>query len=200
MTLPNVMSPERLVAFTATGSPVPLSIEAVLSDGIEARLEPPWIPVRVVIIGIRSFGENAMARQVSGVQGWSVDFWGHHRRASTATCGPQSASSLRCWTPRVAGNLRCESGPDEGSEILNARRGRARSVGRTRFDGAVAVRKPQKIVSYGVLGDREVFFDEPQIACFIADMSATVERGEDSRKRLLIGAEDRIKCDESSAL
>jgi hypothetical protein len=100
VTLPNVISPERLVAFTATGSPVPLSIEALLTNGIEARLEPPWIPVRVVIIGIRSFGENAMARQVSGVQGWSVDFGTITEGASTAGLAP--AERLSASLPDVA--------------------------------------------------------------------------------------------------
>ena len=73
VTIPNVISPERLVAFTAGGAPVPIAIEAIVSNGVQARLEPQGVPVRIVIVGIETLGENATARQNSRVQGWAID-------------------------------------------------------------------------------------------------------------------------------
>lgn len=69
VTIPNVLSPERLSAFTATGASVPI---AILGDGVLARLQPTGFPERIVIVGIESLGENAIARQNSRVQGWAV--------------------------------------------------------------------------------------------------------------------------------
>ncbi len=70
VTIPNVISPERLAAFTATGGSVPI---AILDSIVRVRLEPPAFPLRIVILGIESLGENANARQNSRVQGWSLD-------------------------------------------------------------------------------------------------------------------------------
>ena len=70
VSIPNVIQPERLVAFSPTGRPVPL---ALLDNSVRVRLAPPGIPMRIVIIGIETFGENANARQTASVQAWFVD-------------------------------------------------------------------------------------------------------------------------------
>jgi hypothetical protein len=70
VTIPNVITPEQLVAFTSSGASVPI---AILDTTVRVRLQPPGVPVRVIIIGIESLGENAEARQTSRVQAWSLD-------------------------------------------------------------------------------------------------------------------------------
>ena len=94
VTIANVISPERLAAFTATGKPLPLAILATLNGGVQVRLEPQGIPVRIVIVGIESLGENAQARQTSPVQGWSVDVGTIMEIASTTGLVPAQRISL----------------------------------------------------------------------------------------------------------
>ena len=91
MSIPNVIQPERLVAFSATGQPVPL---AVLDNRVRIRLEPPGIPTRIVIIGIETLGENANARQTSSVQAWFVDVGSIDDGASIAGLAPARRVSL----------------------------------------------------------------------------------------------------------
>ena len=91
ITIPNVLSPERLTAFTATGGPVPL---AILGNGVQVRLQPTGFPERIVIVGIESLGENANARQNSRVQGWSVDVGAITDGVSTSSLVPAQRLSL----------------------------------------------------------------------------------------------------------
>jgi hypothetical protein len=91
VTIPNAQSPERLTAFTATGAPVPI---AILSNGVQARLQPTGFPERIVIVGIESLGQNANARQNSRVQGWSVDVGAIADGASTSGLVPAERISL----------------------------------------------------------------------------------------------------------
>jgi hypothetical protein len=88
VTIPDVLSPEQLVAFTATGSLVPVAVLAFVSQGAQVRVESPGAPVRIVIIGVESLGENANARQNSRVQGWSLDVGAINGGASTSGLAP----------------------------------------------------------------------------------------------------------------
>ena len=99
VTIPNVISPERLAAFTATGRSVPISI---LNNSVRVRLQPHGIPVRIVIIGIESLGENAMALQNSRVQGWSVDVGAITDGAATSGLAPAQRLSVLIDLPRPA--------------------------------------------------------------------------------------------------
>lgn len=92
--IPNVISPERMAAFTATGRPVPIAILGTVNGGVQVRVEPQGIPVRIVIVGIESLGENANARQTSRVQGWSVDVGTITGGASTSGLAPAQRVSL----------------------------------------------------------------------------------------------------------
>ena len=94
VTIPNVISPERLVAFTAGGAPVPIAIEAIVSNGVQARLGPQGVPVRIVIVGIETLGENATARQNSRVQGWAIDVGSITDGVSTSGLVPARRLSL----------------------------------------------------------------------------------------------------------
>jgi hypothetical protein len=91
VTIPNLISPERLAAFTATGQSVPMT---VVANGMQVLLWPSLFPVRIVIVGIESLGENANALQNSRVQGWSVDVGALTDGVSTLGFAPAVRLSL----------------------------------------------------------------------------------------------------------
>lgn len=70
VTIPRVSNSASLVASTAGGEPVPLT---VLDPSVTVLLQPPAGARRIVIVGIEDLGENAEALQVSRVQAWFVD-------------------------------------------------------------------------------------------------------------------------------
>jgi len=94
VTIPNAISPERMAAFTSTGATVPIAILGNVTGGVQVRVEPSGIPVRIVIVGIESLGENANARQTSRVQGWSVDVGTIAGAASISGLAPARRGSV----------------------------------------------------------------------------------------------------------
>jgi hypothetical protein len=73
VTLPKAIGPDQPVAFTATGRSVQLSVLENVAEGLRVRVEIPFVPVRIVVIGTESLGENADARQNARIQSWSVN-------------------------------------------------------------------------------------------------------------------------------
>lgn len=92
--IPHLISPERLAVFTATGQSVTMT---VLDNGLQVLLESSVFPVRIVIVGIESLGENANALQNSRVQGWSVDVGALTDGASTSSLAPAARLRLLGW-------------------------------------------------------------------------------------------------------
>ncbi|HEX5590870.1 MAG TPA: hypothetical protein VFX65_11325 [Candidatus Limnocylindrales bacterium] len=70
--VPNTAFQDTLLAYTADGVPVPLSISPA-GLGFIGRLPLAPNPGRIVLVGVESLGENAIALQNSRVQAWTVD-------------------------------------------------------------------------------------------------------------------------------